>query len=64
MRTGDYARQPLSVFLTLRKYWNVGTDRGLAETAAVLFDRADELATNCVVPLLVNPLAQAIASRL
>lgn len=64
VRTGDYARQPLSVFLTLRKYWNVGTDRGLAETAAVLFDRADELATNCVVPLLVNPLAQAIASRL
>jgi hypothetical protein len=64
VRTGEYTRQPLSVFLTVRKYWNVGRDQGLKQSASMLFDRADELAADCVVPLLVNPLAQAIASRL
>lgn len=64
VRTGEYERQPLSVFLTLRKYWIVGQDKKLSDAAAALFDRADELAADRVVPLLVDPLAQAIASRL
>jgi hypothetical protein len=64
VRTGEYERQPLSVFLTIRKYWNPQTDAGLPEVALSLFQHADRLSTEKVVPLLVNPLAQAIASRL
>jgi hypothetical protein len=64
VRTGEYERQPLSVLLTLRKYWRVGIDKSVADVAAMLFDRADELASERVVPLVVYPLAQAIASRL
>lgn len=64
VRTGEYERQPLSVFLTLRKYWNPQRDKNLAQVHASLFDRADELAAEKVVPMLVNPLANAIASRL
>lgn len=64
VRTGDYERQPLSVFLTLRKYWNMDQKDSLAQVAASLFDHADKLADAKVVPLMINPLAQAIASRL
>ena len=64
VRTGEYERQPLSVFLTLRKYWNPQSDKNLAQVHASLFDRADELAAEKVVPMLVKPLADAIASRL
>lgn len=64
VRMGEYERQALSVFLTIRKYWNVDKDKSLVATSESLFDHADELATEKVVPLLVNPLAMAIASRL
>jgi len=63
VRTGEYELQPLSVYVTVRKYWAAGASTGPAEAATVLFDRADELAAQRVVPLLVTPLAQAIASR-
>ncbi len=64
VRMGEYERQALSVFLTMRKYWNVDTDKALVATVERLFDHADELASEKVVPLLVSPLAMAIASRL
>ncbi len=64
VRTGEYELQPLSVFLTMRKYWTVGQDSNLLDLANDMFDRADAMAAEKVVPLLVNPLAQAIASRL
>lgn len=66
VRTGDYEPQPLSVYLTIRKYWGVGdnpNDTGLVETHHRMREMADNLAADKVVPILVNPLAQAIASR-
>lgn len=63
VRSGAYEPQPISVYLTIRKYWGLegatAPDKALAE----LFEVADELATERVVPLFVNPLAAAIASR-
>ena len=64
VRSGEYDRQSLSVFLTVRKYWDASRDGELSRVALDLFDRADELAADFVVPQLVTPLAQAIASRL
>ncbi len=64
VRTDIYELQPLSVFLTIRKYWTGDETDGLKELAASLYDRAGALATDKVVPLVVNPLAHAIASRL
>jgi len=64
VRTGEYERQSLSVFLTLRKYWIVAENRKPIDVAGDLFGRADELAAGKIVPLLVSPLAQAIASQL
>jgi len=63
VRTGQYDPQPLSVYLTIRNYLNAEADLNLADVFEHLCDTADELAGEKVVPLVVNPLAQAIASR-
>ncbi len=63
VRTAEYEPQLLSVYLTIRRYWGFETDLVLADAFVQLAEAADELASNRVVPMLVNPLAQAIASR-
>jgi len=63
VRTADYENQPLSVFLTMRKYWGFSNPEDLVGAFGQLVDHANNLAANNVVPMLVNPLAQAIASR-
>ena len=63
VRSGSYELQPISVFLTVRRYWSVEPPPTLTDVLSTLFDHADELAAEKVVPLFVNPLAAAIASR-
>jgi hypothetical protein len=63
VRSASYESEPISVFLTTRKYWGVNGSVALVGTLHALFDMADELATEKVVPNFVNPLAAAIASR-
>jgi hypothetical protein len=63
VRTNEYEGQMLSVFLTVRKYWGFSANEDLNESYAKLMEHANRLATDRVAPLLVNPLAQAIASR-
>lgn len=63
VRTGEYDQQVLSVFLVVRKYWGFGATTDLVQTHADLCGYADKLAASKVVPILVNPLAQAIISR-
>ncbi len=63
VRTGEYEAHPLSVYLTIRKYWGFSESENLIDAHQRLMDYADELAADRIVPLLVNPLAHAIASR-
>jgi hypothetical protein len=63
VRTQQYEAQPLSVFLTVRRYWGFGASDSLQDAHQDLARRAEEWAADRVVPLVVNPLAQAIASR-
>ena len=63
VRTSEYEPQLLSVYLTVRRYWGFDADVPLADAFVQLAESADELASQRVVPMLVNPLAQAIASR-
>jgi len=63
VRTGEYEPQPVSVYLTVRRYWGLSRAGSLLEVQHRLCDAADELAVSRVVPTLVTPLAQAIASR-
>jgi hypothetical protein len=63
VRSGNYENEPISVFLTVRKYWGMDGASSLNDAMSSLFEVADELATEKIVPNFVNPLAAAIASR-
>jgi len=63
VRNAVFENEPITVFLTVRKYWGDEHVDALALTAGQLFDVGDELAAERVVPNFVNPLAAAIASQ-
>jgi len=63
VRTQQFEVQPLSVFLTMRKYWGFQESESLLEAHSDLTRRAAEWAEEKIVPLVVNPLAHAISSR-
>lgn len=63
VRSRNFDGEPISVFLTTRKYWGVEGPSSLEEALRKLFDTAEELVTEKIVPNFVNPLAVAIASR-
>ncbi len=63
VRNATYEGEPISVFLTTRKYFGVDGPTKLTTCMGTLFDLAEELATDRIVPNFVNPLAAAIASR-
>jgi len=63
VRSASYENEPITVFVTVRKYWGNERADSLASVAEQLFDLTDELAMERVVPSFVNPLAAAIASQ-
>ncbi len=63
VRTGDYDATALSVLLTARRYWGFGGPCEPAKAHRELLEVAAKLSSERVVPLLIKPLAQAIASR-
>lgn len=63
VRTAEYEPLPLTVVLTLRRYWGGHALPGLVETYRSLLGLGQKLATERVIPHVVQPLAAAIASR-
>ena len=63
IRRESFETQPITVLLTLRKYWGVDPPATSVDALGRLFDTINEIATEHVVPNFVNPLAAAIASR-
>jgi hypothetical protein len=63
VRTGEYQPQILSVYLTIRRYWGLRQPSDLVAAQHELMDIADDLAARRIAPLVVNPLALAIAGR-
>ncbi len=63
VRTGEYEASPLSVCLTTRRYWGFPTDKDLIRTHRDLVETGEQIATDRVVPHIVQPLAAAIASQ-
>ncbi len=63
VRTGEYDSQLLSVNLSIHRYWGFEDTTDLPNIYERLTNTASELAVNRIVPLVVNPLALAIASR-
>ena len=63
VRTGEYGDEEISVYLSVRRYWGDRPRDPLEAVFADLFGRADELATNRIVPGILRPISNAISSR-
>ena len=63
VRNDSFEDEPISVFLTTRKYWGVESPKSLIDALRTLVDTAEELVTEKIAPNFVNVLATAIASR-
>jgi hypothetical protein len=63
VRTQQFESQPLSIYLTVRRYWGFSESDTLLDAHRLLTQRGEEWAAERIVPLVVNPLAHAIASR-
>lgn len=63
IRTGEFEPAPLNINLTVRRYWGFSGSTDLVTAHEELVSACEELAERRVVPLIVQPLATAIASR-
>jgi hypothetical protein len=61
--TGQHEPRPLTVSLSVRQYWSPRAGTTLLGIYDTLREHANRLAAEQVLPQIVNPLAQAIASR-
>ncbi len=63
IRTGEFAEDQISVYFTVRQYWGTGPERSFADSFRRQRDIGEELVQERIIPRVVRPLAQAIASR-
>lgn len=63
VRTGEYECAPLTVYVTTRRYWGFRPQTNLVAIHRELLAAAGQFAAERVIPHVVQPLAQAIASR-
>lgn len=63
IRVGEYEGAALGVCVTVRRYWGFDRHSDLVTAHGELVTAAEQLAASRVVPLVVQPLAAAIASR-
>jgi hypothetical protein len=63
VRTGQFETQPLSVFLTIRRFFGFSEGESLISIHRDLTEIGMDWAGERVVPMVIQPLAQAIASR-
>jgi hypothetical protein len=63
VRTGDYSDEEISVYLTVRRYWGDRPREAMQNIFADMFQRADQICSDRVVPRVLRPLSSAIASR-
>lgn len=63
IRTGHFNDEAISVYLTVRRFWDEPPNAPLAEVLATLAARAEQLVNDHVIPRVVRPIGSAIASR-
>ena len=63
IRTGDYPEDQISVYFTVRQYWGAGPERSFVEAFRRQCSIGEELVQEKVIPRIVRPLAQVIASK-
>lgn len=63
VRTGDFGDDQISLYLTIRQYWGNGPDLAFVDSFRRQREIGEELLQRSVLPRVVRPLAQVIASR-
>ena len=63
VRTGDFPDDQISVFFTVRQYWGSGPESSFSDSFRRQREIGEEALQRVVIPKIVRPLAQAIASR-
>jgi hypothetical protein len=62
VRTGQYEDEPITVYLTVRRYPGEGKSIPLEESFAQQCEHCEDLAHRIIVPQVIQPLAAAIAA--
>lgn len=60
VRTSEFAGQPISVYLTLRKYGSVADVKGLLDSFDSLAAHGERLVDDKVIPFLLRPIRESI----
>ena len=63
VRTGDFPDDQISVYFTVRQYWGSGPETTFLDAFRRQREIGEEAIQRIVIPRVVRPLAQAIASR-
>jgi hypothetical protein len=63
IRTGNYEDEPISVYFTVRRYPQPGVVIDLQDALRLQADLCEEQSQRLVIPKIVQPLAEAIATR-
>ena len=63
VRTREFGDDQISVYFTVRQYWGSGPDQSFLESLRRQREVGEELLQQAVIPRIVRPLAQVIASR-
>jgi hypothetical protein len=63
IRTGEFPEDQISVYFTVRQYWGTSPHGSFVESLRRQREIGEEIVQRAVIPRIVRPLAQAIASR-
>ena len=63
IRTGEFPDDQISVYFTVRQYWGTGPDKTFVESFRRQREIGEDALERVIIPRIVRPLAQAIASR-
>jgi hypothetical protein len=63
LRSGHDSDDPISIDFTVRQYWGAGPERSFLDSFRRQRELGEEIIQAHVMPKVLRPLAQAIASR-
>ncbi|MFI5455192.1 MAG: hypothetical protein ACHRXM_07035 [Isosphaerales bacterium] len=63
VRAREFGDEQISVYFTVRQYWGSGPDMTFLESMRRQREIGEEMLQTAVIPRIVRPLAQVIASR-
>jgi hypothetical protein len=63
VRTREFGDDQISIYFTVRQYWGKGPDVSFVESLRRQRELGEEIIQRSILPKVVRPLAQAIASK-